>query len=164
MPITPFHFGPGAAIHALAPRHISFIGFVAANVIIDLEPLYFILTDQYPLHRFFHTYIGASVILLAAPAVFIAARRFAQRYWLPDLFGWQQLRAWPVTLGAAAGVYSHIVFDSIMHSDMRPFAPFSDANPLLAIISLGTLELSCVVAGLIGLGILGLRKLGAKAA
>jgi membrane-bound metal-dependent hydrolase YbcI (DUF457 family) len=159
MPITPFHFGPGAVIHALAPRRISFIGFVAGNVVIDIEPLYYILTDQYPLHRFFHTYIGASLILLAAPVIFIAAKRFAARFWLPNLFGWQQLTVWPVVCGAAAGVYSHIVFDSIMHGDIRPFSPFSDANPLHEIISLQALEWSCVTAGLVGLVILAARKL-----
>ena len=54
MPITPFHFGPGGVIHALAPKQVSFIAFCAANVLIDVEPLYFMLTHQYPLHRFFH--------------------------------------------------------------------------------------------------------------
>ena len=46
MPITPFHFGPGAALHALAPKHVSFLAFAAANVIIDVEPLYFMLAGQ----------------------------------------------------------------------------------------------------------------------
>lgn len=56
MPITPFHFGPGAAIHALAPKQVSFLAFCVSNILIDIEPLYFMLTDQYPLHRFFsHT-------------------------------------------------------------------------------------------------------------
>lgn len=53
MPFTPFHFGPGAAIHALAPRKVSFIAFVAANVLMDVEPLYYMLTRQDHLHRFF---------------------------------------------------------------------------------------------------------------
>ena len=37
MPITPFHFGPGAALHVLAPRHVSFLAFCAANVVIDVK-------------------------------------------------------------------------------------------------------------------------------
>ena len=43
MPITPFHFGPGAALHAISPRHVSFLAFCAANVLTDLESLYFLL-------------------------------------------------------------------------------------------------------------------------
>jgi hypothetical protein len=61
MPVTPFHFGPGAAIHAAAPRYVSFIAFCAANILMDIEPLYYMLRQQYPLHRFFRTYIGASL-------------------------------------------------------------------------------------------------------
>jgi hypothetical protein len=62
MPITPFHFGPGAAVHAAAPRHVSFLSFCAANILMDVEPLYYRLTGQYPLHRFFHIYIGATLV------------------------------------------------------------------------------------------------------
>jgi hypothetical protein len=162
MPITPFHFGPGAAIHALAPRHVSFLGFCAANVLIDVEPLYYMVTGQFPLHRFFHTYIGASLIVLATALLFVLARRFAQRFWLPDLFGWQRLGLVPVLLGAFAGSYSHIVLDSIMHSDIRPLAPFSEANPLLGIVGLDTLHLSCVVAAVLAALVLVIRRLRQK--
>ena len=37
-----------------------------------------------------------------------------------------------------------------MHADIRPFAPFSDANALLGIVSLRALHLSCVIAGAVG--------------
>jgi hypothetical protein len=106
MPITPFHFGPGAAIHAAAPRYVSFLAFCAANVLMDIEPMYYILTRQYPLHRFFHTYVGAAI----------------------------------VAIGATAGTFSHVLLDSVMHSDIRPFAPFSDSNPLRGVISVQALQ------------------------
>lgn len=51
-----------------------------------------------------------------------------------------------------------IVFDSIMHGDIRPFSPFSESNPLLRIVSLDTLHWACVAAGLVGLVVLGIRK------
>jgi hypothetical protein len=159
MPFTPFHFGPGAAIHAVAPRHISFLAFCAANVIIDVEPLYFILSNQYPLHRFLHTYIGASLITLATVALFVTARRLASRIWLPNLFKWQRLGLLRVILGAAAGSYSHIVLDSLMHRDITPFAPFSNANPLFHAVSLGALHLSCIAAGGFGACVLVIRGL-----
>jgi len=158
MPITPFHFGPGAAIHALAPKHVSFLAFCAANVLIDVEPLYFMVTSQYPLHRFFHTYVGASLVVVATFALFVLARWFAARFWLPNPFRWRELGLLPVVLGAAAGSYSHIVLDSLMHQDIAPFAPFSNANPLLQVVSLSTLHWSCLAAGLVALGILGIRR------
>jgi hypothetical protein len=46
MPITPFHFGPGTAIHAIAPKHVSFLTFCSANVLIDIEPLYYMVIGQ----------------------------------------------------------------------------------------------------------------------
>lgn len=162
MPITPFHFGPGAVLHALAPRHVSFLSFCTANVLMDVEPLVYMLTRNPPLHRFLHTYIGASLIILAVLVLFATARWFAKRFWLPNFFDWQSLRALPVLLGAAAGSYSHIVFDSVMHSDIRPFAPFSDANPLLGFVSLQSLHWFCLLAGVAAVLILAVRRLRAS--
>jgi membrane-bound metal-dependent hydrolase YbcI (DUF457 family) len=111
-------------IHALAPRYVSFLAFCAANVLIDIEPLYYLLTRQYPLHRFFHTYVGASV----------------------------------VAVGAIAGTLSHVLLDSVMHPDVRPFAPFNDSNPLLGALPVHALHWSCVAFGFVGLVVLGVRS------
>ncbi|HZX30917.1 MAG TPA: hypothetical protein VFF03_06175 [Rhodocyclaceae bacterium] len=158
MPITPFHFGPGAAFHALAPKRISFLAFCAANVLIDVEPLYYMRTDQYPLHRFFHTYIGATLIVLMTVALFMAARAFAQRLWLPNPFGWCELGIPAVAMGAALGSYSHIVLDSLMHADIAPLAPFTASNPLLGLVSLAVLHWGCAATGVLGAIILFLRQ------
>jgi membrane-bound metal-dependent hydrolase YbcI (DUF457 family) len=159
MPITPFHFGPGAAIHAVAPKHVSFLAFCAANVLIDIEPLYYMLTGQYPLHRFFHTYIGASLITLATVLIFLAALKLASRFRLPDLLQWQSLSSRAIWLGAAIGSYSHIVFDSVMHTDITPLLPFSETNVLYQLIPLGKLHLFCVYSAILGLLILGIHQL-----
>jgi len=62
MPFTPLHFGPGAAIKAAIPTHFSFTVFCYAQVVTDLEPGYFLLRGEYPVHRFFHTYLGATLV------------------------------------------------------------------------------------------------------
>jgi membrane-bound metal-dependent hydrolase YbcI (DUF457 family) len=144
MPFTPFHFGPGALLQTAAPRHVSFLGFCAANVLIDTEPLYFMLTGQDPLHRFFHTYVGATLAMAATVAIFLLALRLARRIRLPDVLGWQGLTRRQVLGGAVAGSYSHIVLDSIMHADIRPFSPFSQANGLYGLISIEVLQWLCV--------------------
>jgi hypothetical protein len=100
VPITPFHFGPGAAIYAAAPRYVSFFAFCAANILMDVEPLYYMLTQQYPLHRFFHTYIGASIVAAATvgltrihswePSPF---PRCIGRAWWPA--AWERPSSWP---------------------------------------------------------------------
>lgn len=158
MPISPFHFGPGAAIHAVAPRAVSFLAFCAANVLIDIEPLYYILTRQYPLHRFFHTYIGAAIVAAATVALFAVGLRAARSVRLPNPFDWQDLDMGAVAIGAIAGTFSHVLLDSVMHADIRPFAPFSDANPLLGVLPVQALHASCAAFGLVGIAILGVRS------
>ena len=158
MPITPFHFGPGAAIHAAAPRYVSFLAFCAANVLMDIEPLYYILTRQYPLHRFFHTYVGATIVAISTAALFAVSRRAATALRLPNSFDWQDLGIGAVAIGATAGTFSHALLDSVMHSDIRPFAPFSDSNPLLGVISVQALYGSCVVSGLVAIVVLGVQS------
>ncbi|MES2945861.1 MAG: hypothetical protein V4772_23585 [Pseudomonadota bacterium] len=159
MPFTPFHFGPGGVIHAVAPRQVSFIAFVAANVLMDIEPLYYMLTRQDHLHRFFHTYIGATLIAGATVLLFMLARKLASRLWLPDLFDWQSLKLPQVIAGAAAGSYSHIVLDSVMHADIRPLAPFSQANWLYLLVPIDVLHEFCLWAGVAAVGLLAARKL-----
>ena len=160
MPITPFHFGPGAAVHSLAPKHVSFLAFCAANALMDVEPLYYIITGQFPLHRFFHTYVGATLILLMPVALLLGAFKLASVIPLPNPFAWKQLTIRQVAIGAALGSYSHVALDSLMHSDIRPLAPFSEGNPLFRLVSLSTLHWSCVAAGVLGLALVGIRTLG----
>lgn len=155
MPITPFHFGPGAALNAAAPKAISFVAFAAANVLIDIEPLWYMITGQHPLHRFFHTYVGATLVAMGA-ALLIRALGVATRKLAPPLsrmFFASPLRA--VVNGAALGAHSHIVLDSIMHDDIRPLAPFSEANGLHAVVSLAALHWFCVYAAVFGVLVLG---------
>jgi membrane-bound metal-dependent hydrolase YbcI (DUF457 family) len=159
MPITPFHFGPAVAVHAISPSRVSFLSFCASNVLIDVEPLYYRLTDQYPLHRFFHTYIGASLVGLATVLLFLVARRVASPLGLPNVFHWRDLGIPAVALGAFIGTFSHVALDSVMHADMRPFAPFSGANPLLHVVSLSALHWACLAAAVIGAGALWVRQL-----
>jgi membrane-bound metal-dependent hydrolase YbcI (DUF457 family) len=151
MPFTPFHFGPGALLHSAAPKHISFLAFCGANVLVDVEPLYFMLTHQYPIHRFLHTYIGATVAAGIVVGLFVLVRNLVPK-----------LTVGAVTLGAFAGTYSHVLFDSLMHADMEPFAPFSDANPLLGAVFLNTLHGFCLLAGMVGIAGIGARYLWKK--
>jgi len=158
MPFTPFHFGPGALMHAVAPRQISFLAFCGANVLIDTEPLYFMLTGQEPLHRFFHTYVGATLVMAATVALFLMALRLGARLRLPDPFGWQALTQRAVLGGAVAGGYSHIVLDSVMHADIRPWAPFSAANALYGWMSIDALQTLCFACAAVAALILALRR------
>ncbi|MCC2676378.1 MAG: hypothetical protein K0R58_3325 [Ramlibacter sp.] len=158
MPITLFHFGPGALLHAAAPRHVSFLSFCAANVLIDFESLYNLVHQRHPVHAFFHTYVGATLVVAAVVLLFLGLRAFASRYRIPNLLRWRDLTLTQVAVGAALGAYSHIVLDSVMHGDIQPGAPFVTGNALLAVIPLGTLHWVCVGLGLAGCAVLLMRR------
>jgi membrane-bound metal-dependent hydrolase YbcI (DUF457 family) len=157
MPITPFHFGPGALLHAVAPKHVSFISFCAANVLIDFESLYNLVNQRHPVHAFFHTYIGATLVIAAVVLLFLGLRAFASRFWLPNLLRWRELRPKQVVIGAAPGVYSHVVLDSVMHHDIQPLSPFALSNALLGVVPLSTLHLACLALGVLGAGLVTVR-------
>ncbi len=159
MPFTPFHFGPGAALHACAPRSVSFLSFCAANILIDLESLHNLLLRQEPVHAFFHTFVGATVAILATLGLYTALRAIDGKASLPNLFDWRSLTLWQVACGAMLGAYSHVLLDSIMHSDAQPFAPFAQGNPLLGVVAVDTLHIACVVLGGAGVLLLLLRSL-----
>lgn len=163
MPFTPFHIGPGVALHALAPRRVSFLAFCAANVLTDIEPLYYMLAGQYPLHRFLHTFPGAALTTFVVVLGFLLARRAAARLRLPDLFAWRGLLPSQVLLGAASGTCTHILLDSLMHEDLRPFAPLSNANPLLHAVTVSQLHGLCIALGAVALAIMASRRLSARA-
>jgi len=159
MPITPFHFGLGAALHSAAPKRVSFLSFCAANVLIDIESLYNLVLRQHPVHAFLHTFIGATLMVVATVALFLVFRWFASKFWLPNSFSWQAPLVPPVALGAALGAYSHVALDSVMHADIQPFSPFSSANPLLGVVPLGTLHIALLVLAAVGVAVVGLRRL-----
>ena len=150
MPITPFHFGAGAALHAAAPRHVSFIAFCAVNCIIDLETIANVLRGSFPLHRFLHTFVGATLAGIVTVAWFLAMRAWAARQKLPNTGGWQQLLVTPVASGAFLGGSTHVIFDGIMHPDVQPFAPWSVENPFYRAIPLDALHWALFIAGTVG--------------
>ena len=164
MPFTPFHFGAGAAAHAAAPARVSFLAFCVANVITDVEPLYYSLHHRWPVHRFLHTFVGANFSAAATLLLFLVAMRATQHVRLPDPFGWQSLRAWPVAVGAWLGTYSHIVLDGLNHRDMHPFWPFTFANPMLGGMSRQAVEALCLVLALAAMFLLEWRRRRADAA
>src|SRR5215468_10584028 len=158
MPVTPFHMGPGVEIKAVAGRYFSLMVFGFSQVAMDIEPLVRIIRGDVVFHGFTHTYLGATLIGLVSAVVGRPICQLVMNYWTPDPYSpfmnWLRgpnLISWPAaTAGAFVGTYSHVFLDSIMHSDMRPFAPLSEANGLLHLMSVGGLHLLCVLCGVLG--------------
>ena len=158
MPFTPIHFGPGAAIKAVAPQHFSFTIFCFAQVVTDCETAFYMLRGEYPFHRFCHTFVGATLVAAGSVIVGRPVCEFALRVWA----AWRHApfrRFIPTTsislraaaVGAFVGTYSHVVLDGIMHDDVAPFAPFSTANPFHGILTPMALNAFCLLFGVFGL-------------
>lgn len=162
MPFTPFHFGPGLLVKGLAPRRFSWSSFVAAQVLIDCETLYYILRHEYPLHRELHTFAGAASAGLGTALILLGLRRLAPglagrlEYSAPSLKS--EVSKAGIIAGGLVGGASHPFLDGLMHGDIRPFAPWTDANPLLGTVGLGALHLSCLAAALIGAALIWMRR------
>jgi hypothetical protein len=159
MPFTPFHMGAALFVKPAAQKHLSLITFGIAQIIIDIEPFIGLLRGSEILHGPTHTVLGAMAIgvlvALLSPCI---CRPLLRRYnqevhayklgWLSEPLEPTRLAMWS---GALLGTLSHIALDSFMHGDIRPFAPFSDANPLFHLISHDGVYQLCVILGAVGL-------------
>lgn len=156
MPFTPFHFGVGIAAKAVFLRRFSLGLFVALQIVIDLESLYNLVYRRYPVHRFLHTFVGATLLALLASAFAFgivsmwtsgpSGRVLPPRRLYASLLATSLFATW-----------SHVVLDGIMHRDARPLWPVTDSNPLLSLIRVGTLHRACLALGFFGLIIFAFR-------
>jgi hypothetical protein len=154
--------GPGLLFKSILSQHFSLMVFGFSQVAMDIQTAVCIIGGNEILHGFSHTYLGATALGFIS---FVIGRPICQ--WLlnlrhpdPDfsLFEWlfesKVISRKSALFGAFIGTYSHVLFDSIMHFDVRPFAPWSDTNAFLELISLEALHLFCMVSGGLGLIVL----------
>ena len=153
MPFTPYHMGPGILVKSLLRGSFSLMVFGWTQVIMDVQPLVVMLTNQGTLHGFTHTYAAAVPIALFAAvsgkylaqvALRLGPRSSRRTFTVP----------WSVALGSAfIGSLSHVALDSLIYPDIRPFAPVSQANPSLGLVASSALYDLSMVAGLLGAAI-----------
>jgi hypothetical protein len=162
MPFTPLHLGPGLALKSVVGERMSFTTFAMAQVAMDLEPLVHMIRHDPVVHGPVHTYAGATVVGIATWALGLITARpllaWFERSGGAGLLAWLREPAGVASLaalaGALLGTWSHVALDGVMHADLRPLAPWSDANPTLGVLSLGALHALCVVSAVVGIVIL----------
>ncbi|MDC3111364.1 DUF4184 family protein [Pelagibacteraceae bacterium] len=162
MPITPFHIIAGVAPKSLRPKYFSWTVFALANLLIDTEAVYYYFMTGSPAHKYFHTWIGATVIALSCAILgkylcelglriwnkfFLNEKYLPGLKWLKSSSNISNLSAWS---GAFIGAYSHIFLDSFVNLDMKPYFPFSNQNHLLGLMSLKNIYLLCICLFLVG--------------
>lgn len=131
MPFTPYHLGPGLLFGLLFLSFVDFPTFLVASVIVDIEPfLVLMLNLKYPLHGFFHSLIGGTIVALILALVMAKIRDRLTP--LMSFFKLEQKVSLKKILGAAfSGIYIHILLDSRLYTDIQPFYPLSE-NPFLS--------------------------------
>jgi len=154
MPFTPIHMGPGILIKSLLQGSFSLMVFGWAQIVMDIQPLIVLISGEGHLHGFTHTFVGAILITVIAA---LTGKYLSE-------FGLKIIRIskndnsisivwWVVFLSAFIGSFSHVLLDSIMHSDVEPFFPFILDNQFLGLISVSMLHKVCLYSGLVGAAI-----------
>ena len=167
MPFTTFHLIAGISVKSVFPRYFSFSTFAFSNIFIDSEVLYFLIITGVPYHRFFHTFIGASLIAIFVVILCKPICEYCLRIW-NKTFKMEKFTFFKTDLkitrfaawsGALIGAYSQLILDSIMHSDISVFFPLTEYNGLHRIISVESLHDLCFMLFFIGIVIFVLKKL-----
>ena len=151
MPFTPFHMGPGIFIKALLQGSFSLMVFGWAQIVMDIQPLFVLLSGEGHLHGFSHTYLGASLLAIVAALSGKYLSELGLRILrIATIDNPIRIHWWVVFVSAFIGTFSHVVIDSIMHSDVVPFYPFADGNALLGLVDVAVLHKICIYSGLVG--------------
>ncbi|VVB92584.1 LexA-binding, inner membrane-associated putative hydrolase [uncultured archaeon] len=134
MPFTPFHWGPASLTGLLFFRIFYFPALLAASVIIDIEPFSILVFDMdYPLHGFFHSFLGGALVAGLISTVMYFFRNDINK--LMRMFKLEQESSFRKIIWTSFfGVYLHILLDSTLYIDMKPFYP-AGSNPFYGLFS-----------------------------
>ena len=130
MPFTPFHWGPALLLGFLFLGYLDLPTLILSSVIVDVEPLLVLtLNLQYPLHGYLHTFLAGTILAFVLALAMIKIRGRLQPLMsflkLPQKTSFKR-----IVLASLFGIYLHILLDSPLYSDIRPFYPL-ELNPLL---------------------------------
>jgi membrane-bound metal-dependent hydrolase YbcI (DUF457 family) len=124
LPFTPFHFGPALFLGLLLSTAFDLPTFLIANVLPDVEPftVVYFNVQGYPLHGFFHSYIGATILAVILALCMYLLRGFVGK--IMKVFRLQQSSSFKkIVFTSFMGAYFHVFLDSFLYSEMTPFYP-----------------------------------------
>jgi len=145
MPFTPFHLGPALLFGLILFNYLNFPAFLVGNVIVDIEPfLVLCMGLRYPLHGFFHTYLGGTIVGIATGVGIYSVRNWLNKI-LAKFKVQQESSFTKILYTSLLGVYFHIFLDSFLYEEMKPFYPLT-YNPLLNAVRFGAVYDFCTVS------------------
>jgi hypothetical protein len=150
--------GAALIVKPAASRNFSVITFGIAQIAMDIEPGIGMLIGADVLHGPTHTILGALAIACLVVLISPGICRLLLRTWNKEVrhhkLDWlaepEAVPRMAVVAGAFYGTLSHVFLDSLMHHDIHPLAPFSQANPLRDLVSHDGVYQLCMVMGVIG--------------
>jgi membrane-bound metal-dependent hydrolase YbcI (DUF457 family) len=158
LPFTPYHWGPSSWIGLVLLRFLDLSTLLIASVIVDAEPFCVtVFRLNYPLHGFLHSFLGGSMI-----AVLLSIVMYPLRDTFKKLMAAFKLAQDPslkkILWTSFFGVYLHILLDSPLYGDIRPFYPI-ETNPFYGLFSSQQVYLFCSSSFLVAILLYFLRLL-----
>ncbi len=149
MPFTPFHWGPSSWVAFLFRRKLHFCAFLIASAIVDIEPLLVLIFRwEYPLHGFFHSFLGGTLVALPLAFLLNASQPLMASWMRP--FGLEQTFSVKGLIGACLlGVYFHVFLDAFLYTDIRPFFPLR-WNPFYGKVTSAWMYGFCLISFVVG--------------
>lgn len=149
-------------LKGLLQGSFSLLVFGWVQILMDLQPLFAMLTGQGALHGFSHTVLGSVLIalfgawsgcwLLKRFVLFERSRGGA--VWLEYLGVQATVPVWVALSSALLGSASHVFLDSIMHADVMPWYPWSSQSSWYHLVDIDTLHRLCLYSGVMGVAVL----------
>lgn len=150
MPFTPFHWGPSSWIGLLLFKVFDFPTLLLASAINDVEPFFVLFFNlNYPYHGFFHSVFGGSILAILTALILYLLKDKIKK--IMAVFKLAQDSSFKKILWTSFfGVYSHILLDSFLYQEIKPFYPL-ESNPFYGIFSLQQIYLFCGLSFSIGI-------------
>jgi len=150
MPFTPFHLGPSSWIGLVLFKVFDFSALLISSVIVDVEPFcVFFFNIDYPLHGFFHSFLGGSILAVLTAIILYSLRDKIKKVMI--VFKLSQDSSFKKILWTSFfGVYFHILLDSFLYRDVKPFYPL-ESNPFLGLFSSQQIYFFCGLSFLVGI-------------
>ena len=132
MPFTPLHLGPALALGLAFKDHLNTPALLISSIAVDIEPLLVLLLGlRYPLHGSLHTLVGSFLSgAILGLILYLLNQRLLNKLWLKlMLVKNDSLCIREHITAGVMGSALHVLLDSPLYSDIKPFFPLS-VNPL----------------------------------
>lgn len=152
MPFTPYHLGPGLCLGLPLRRVIHAPTFILANILPDIEPLLVLVFNlKYPLHGYLHSLLAAILMGgIFGYAMYVIEEFMQPLYKLLLLETSETLGSWSFTVAGSLGALLHVLLDTPLYSDIKPFYPLM-VNPLYNPLLTSCIYTTCSLMLIIGL-------------